>query len=462
MMKSLSIALPVVLVAGVATGLLVRPALEGLLATPEEDPHVHETASAEPDHLPLSFEAVQNLGLQAEPVTLSDFVVVRRMPGEIIEAPGLSSQKIAAPVSGKIARLFAAPGMSIQPGDPLLELEIIDDELMQAQLQLLELQTKHEINSAELKRLGPLADSGGIAGRKLLDLEYDLKQIKASLSRTRQELAMRGLSDEQIAKIENSGQAIKRLRISVPPLGAIEGEDSSASLAELAKVKDSLALETLLVEVGQNVTRGEGLASLEVHGLLMVCGHAFESDVDLVSKIATSGEEISIEFGVTDEGKVEPGFRIQHVAGHVDEVTQTYHYFIPLENEVVRESKNALGQVFRTWRYKVGQRVHTLIPAERLAGQIVLPRDAVVQDGPEYYVFREIPFDVLEAEHGVYMEMERVPVKVVSRDTNLVAIDPSGQLKPGDRVAMGSAYKLLLAFKAQQEGGGSGHDHHHH
>lgn len=456
--------MPFVLIAGLACGLLIRPALDGLLFTSTaEDPHDHEAEQEDDhaDHLPLSFEAVQNLGLRAEPVELSSFEIVRRMPGEIIEAPGLSSQKIAAPVSGKIARLFAAPGMSVHSGDPLLELEIIDDELMQAQLRLLELLTKHEITTAELERLNPLAESGGIAGRKHLELGYELKQIDASLSRTRQELAMRGLSSEQIARIETSGKAITKLRVSVPPIGGIDEDDEAVALADLANLQDSLALESLSVEVGQNVVRGEALASLEVHGLLMMCGHAFESEIDLISQIASSRQPISLEFGVTDKGTVESGFHIQHVAGHVDEVTQTYHFFVPLDNQVVRESKNPLGQIYRTWKYNVGQRVHALVPSEQLEQQIVLPREAVVQEGPEYYVFREMEFDLLEAEHGVYMELERVPVKVVARDTNQVALDPGGQLKPGDHVAMNDAYKLLLALKAQQEGGGSAHDHGH-
>ncbi len=469
--------IPLMLAVGTITGLLVRPSLErvlGRVATvPEDDHHSHDVHADEhdehdeheEDHLPLSFEAVQNLNLRVKPVTLSDFTEFRRMPGEIIEYAGLSSRKVAAPVSGKVVRLFASPGVSIAPGEALLEFEIIDDELMAAQLRLLELLTDQQIAAEELQRLTPLAESGGIAGKKKIELEYRKRELAASLSRTRQELAMRGLSAEQIAAIQRTGKAITNLTVVAPPIGSPGDADGGATL-----VKDpvssgetlaaSQSIEDLYVEVGQNVSRGEAVGSLAVHGLLMVCGHAFESDMELVTHVASDDIPVALEFGTSQRATVEHGFRIQNTAGHVDETTQTFRFFIPIENEVVRESQDSLGRTYRTWRYKVGQRVHVLIPTERLSDQIVLPREAVVQVGLEHFAFREITNDHAAANESIYMEMEPVPVRIETRNKESYVISPGGQLKVGDRVAVNAAYKMHLALKSQQEGGGL-HDHGH-
>lgn len=465
--------LPFVLLAGLAIGLMVRPSVDHLLGLTiaddhdDHDPHAgHNHADEEEDHdedhLDLSFEAVQNLNLLIRPAELSDFTQVRRMPGEILESPGLSSRKIAAPVSGRIAKLFAAPGMSVEPGGPLVEIEIIDDQLMQAQLKLLELLTEQEIAAAELKRLTPLADSGGVVGRKKLETEYRLKEVEASLSRTRQELAMRGLSQSQIDSVERSRTTITRLVASVPSVDAATTAGDAPSTSERDEIVESLAMEDLLVEVGQNVARGDAVATLAVHNLLLVCGHAFESEVDLVTQIAADKQPIAMELGDSEQAEALTGFTIQHVAGHVDERSQTYHFFVPLSNQVVSESTNSLGNTFRTWKYKVGQRVHILAPAEQFEQQIVLPREAVVEEGADFFVFREI--DPMQSHpHGdVYSQMEPVAVNVVARDRTRVAIAPGGQLKVGERVAINAAYKMHLALESQRDGGGGGHHGHDH
>lgn len=463
---------PLVLLVGVATGVFVRPTIDRLVASESETddhdhaPPVHEDDEHPEDHLPLSFEAVQNLKLRIQPIELTDFTETRRMPGEIIESPGLSSLKVAAPVSGRVAQVFASPGVSIAPGDKLLELEIIDDDLMQAQLRLLELSTDDNITSAEIKRLEPLAESGGIAGKKMLDLQYKKQEITASLSRARQELAMRGLAADQIETIEQSGMAIQMLTVVAPPIGRTANSDGATAPGATSptvrkQLESTMAMEDLHVEIGENVTRGRELCSLAVHGLLMVCGHAFENDVDWVSQIAAENAAISIEFGASEQAIVESGFHIQHLSGHVDQQTQTFHFFIPLANEMVRDSQDSLGRVFRTWRYKVGQRVHVLVPTNRLQSQIVLPREAVVQVGPEYFVFREVQDDNEAHANGIYMEMEPVPVRIETRSKGSYVIKPGGQVHVGDPVAVNAAYQMHLALKAQKEGGGGAHDHGH-
>jgi multidrug efflux pump subunit AcrA (membrane-fusion protein) len=486
--------LPVVMVIGLTAGLMLRPSVDVLIesdassheeATSAEDGHddhepEDEHEEHEDDHVPLSHQAYQNLKLTVSTIELSDHTQSLRMPGEITEFPGLSAHVVSAPVSGRVTKLHVSPGVSLAAGEPLFELEIIDDELMQAQLRLLELLTKQEIVASELARLAPLTSSGAVAGRQRLEREYEQREIKASINQTKQELGMRGLSSEQLDGIAQSKQVIAAITVCTPQLNlsplqkrpdetsmAGWNSDTAYSSSQPAFNGDP-SIEKLFVDTGATVTRGAQVCSLANHGLLLVCGHAFENEIDIVSRLIGQDTPVAIEFGIVGDGEFLEGLRVQHVAGHVDETSQSFHFYVPLQNDVVKTSKDAIGRRFCTWRHKVGQRVHVLVPTEKIRDQFVLPADAVVQEGPEAFVFRE--HIEASAEHvdehaddheDVFIEFEPVHVTIVARDKSVVVVAPGEELAIGDRVAMNSAYQLHLALKSQQEGGG-GHHHHHH
>ena len=478
------VVIPLALVVGVLTGLLIRPTIDRLMAFGVDHPDAHEEEDAldhedeEEEHIALSLQAYQNLQLDVGTVELSDHTHMLRMPGEIIEYTGFSTQQVAAPVSGRVERLYVSPGISVRKNVPLCELVIVDDHLEQAQLRLLGYLTKQEIVEAELERLAPLASSGSVAGRKQLEWEYQQKELNSSLSRAKQELVIRGLSDAQVEEIIATRRAITSLTVKTPtPAGdalQVRGVSSEVRLAawkESATDESDLTVEQLFVESGQNVNRGDPLCSLAAHGVLSICGHAFENEIDVVSQLAKAQGAVTVEFGSGDHTTLRPNLNIQYVDSHVDEETQAYRFYVPLPNEVVAESTDSLGRRFRTWKYKVGQRIHILIPAYELAGQIVVPRDAVVREGPDAYVFREHReeeqqdeglsgrSELEEAHQDAFIEFEPVPVTIVHQDRSHVAIAPNEKLAEGDRIAVNSGYQLLLALKHQQSGGGQ---HHHH
>ena len=489
-MRTLVFLIPVVLSIGLITGFLMRPVVELLVfGQPEsevEDEDDHEDAAEEEkqeeeEHIALTKQAFQNLGLSISAVKLSDYTAYLRMPGEIVESPGVSVQTVAAPVSGRVSRLFTTPGISVSEGVSLCELQIVDDQLEEAQLRLLELLTKSEIVDAELTRLAPLTSTGSVAGRRQLEFEYQKKELESSLSRTRQELGIRGLSKEQIESILKTQRAITTFTVRTPKsVGASQqsrvAEQTGTHLAnwstELPDQTD-LTVEKLLVEAGQNVSRGDPICTMAAHGLLSICGHAFENEIAVITQRAADDKSIAVEFGIGERTSVKEGLKIQYVASHVDETTQSFRFFVPLPNEVVTESTDHLGRQFRTWKHKVGQRVHLLVPNREVSNQIVVPRDAVVREGPDAFVFREhieeendAPTSDDDQVHGdedehenVFIELEPVPVTVLYQDRSKTVIKPQEDLKVGDRIAMGSGYQLLLALKNQESGGG--HHHHH-
>ena len=81
----------------------------------------------------------------------------------------------------------------------------------------------------------------------------------------------------------------------------------------------------------------------------------------------------------------------------------------------------------------------------------MLPVEAVVQEGPEAYVYQEI--------QGHF---DRKPVHVEYRDQRFAVIESDGSLFPGDKVAAKGAYQIHLALKNKSGGGPDPHAGHHH
>jgi membrane fusion protein, heavy metal efflux system len=117
---------------------------------------------------------------------------------------------------------------------------------------------------------------------------------------------------------------------------------------------------------------------------------------------------------------------------------------------VVRDHQTADGRRFHSWRFKPGQRVEIEIPVEHWEDRFVLPVDAVVQEGLQWFVYQQVG-DLFE----------RKEVHIEHRDHRWAVVAADGTLATGDLVAAKGAYQIHLALK-QQAGDGGDHAHHHH
>jgi len=91
------------------------------------------------------------------------------------------------------------------------------------------------------------------------------------------------------------------------------------------------------------------------------------------------------------------------------------------------------------------------VPVERWEDRIVLPVEAVVQDGVDWFVFRQSG-----------ERFQRKAVHVEYRDQQWAVIEKDGTLSPGDVVAASGAYQMHLALKNKAGGGVDPHAGHHH
>ena len=132
----------------------------------------------------------------------------------------------------------------------------------------------------------------------------------------------------------------------------------------------------------------------ERHPFLHIRGQAFESDLKFITRLAEKDWRVTAEFGHQHQGDhkhliVRDQLRLLRMDNHVDPETQTFSFYLPLENEVVQDLGDGDQTVFRQWQFKPGQRVHLRIPVERWEQQMKLPIDAVAVEGPNAIVFRE-------------------------------------------------------------------------
>lgn len=452
---------------------------------PADDHAAHDHAAHEATdslgHISLSEQARRNLKLEIGEVKLEDYWRTVSIPGTVAEEPGHCERRISTTVNGIVLKVHALQGQTVKPGDPLFDIQPTSDLLTNAQASLLKTLQDIELIDAELRRLKPLFGTGSLPENQLIAKEAEKKRLDSTRLIQMQELLVRGLGPEQIQKIVETRTLIRQFTVRVPQGDdAAETPDDQTSPETARKnsdarhlqpvslraeapstphlkehVHDSLySVESLNVSLGKLVQPGEELCQLASHTVLLIEGQAFERESALVTRALQQAWPISVVF---ETGESQPlirkNLKILYIDNTIDDVHRTLKFFVPLANEVVRDNPGANGLMYRTWRFKPGQKVRLLLPVEHLTERIVLPADAVVKEGPDAYVFRQ---------NGKLME--EVPVTIEHLDPREVVLKNDGSLFEGDEVARNQAYQLHLALK-KAEGGGvdmhAGHDHSH-
>ena len=401
--------------------------------------HDHHDHAAE-DSIAVSFQARRSIGLRVGDVALSTFRRTITVPGMVVERRGRSRFNAIAPMTGYLTKILVTEGEAVAPEQPLFEVRITHEELVGAQTDLLRTAAEIDVVQREIARLEGIGPEGLIPTKVILERKYELQRLEAVQLAQRQALLLHGLTESQVEGIVTGRRLLGSLVVRAPgPLGSEQGGGT-------------LLVQELAVDRGQHVTAGDTLAVLVDHGGLLVEGDAFEQDIPQITAAAATGQPITaVVDAPRGTGDRVAGLRIAYLADRVAAESRTLRFFVTLPNEIVGPPRTEGTSRFVTWRYKPGQRMQLEVPVEEWRERIVLPVDAVAQDGVENYVFRS---------HGGHFD--RLPVQVEHRDPHWVVIANDGKLLPGDRVAMSAAQQLQLAFKNKSGGGIDPHAGHSH
>lgn len=432
---------------------LGAPAVESADAHAEESDHAaHDHAGHQDgDSIELSKQAQANIGLKLGKVQLSTFPRTIIIPGILVEQPGRSTSAVTAPLTGIVTRIYPTQGEAVRPGQKLFDLQLTHEELVQGQGDFLRVAEELDVIENEIRRLEKIAVDGGIPGRQVLERQYERQNKQAVLRAQHQALLLHGLTEAQVQKILKTRTLFKELTVSVPEEAELETKSTGAVDGKPGR-QPLFEIQELRVTRGQSVTAGDTLMVLTDHAELFVEGNAFDKDVISVNKAVEA--EWPVTAILETEGAAPQkiaDLRILYVAGRVDSESRTFRFYLSLPNKLVRDATQGEGRRFISWRFRPGQRVQLSVPVEQWKDRIVLPVDAVAQDGVETYVF---------SPNGGHFD--RRPVHVEYRDRFSVVIANDGSLFPGDEVAVSGAQQMQLALKNKAGGGVDPHAGHNH
>lgn len=418
----------------------------------DEDGHDHASESLGqkvPDHKHVEAEAVklstaaqENVGLRLAAVELKPFERTITVPAMVVERPGRSSSQVASPLTGVVTRVWPLQGETVMLGQPLFDLRLTHEEVVEAQAEFLKTAEELDVVQLEIDRLEKVAADGVVSGKTLLERKYEQQKLRAAQRSQRQRLLLHGLSAQQTDDILAKRTLLSELTITAPKQPSEAAKDASAGVLQVQELK---------VENGQHVKAGDPLCVLADHSELYVQGKAFEQDAPVLNKAADNNWRLSAVIDADGQGRqTVTDLRLLYVANKVEPESRAFLFYVQLPNKLVR-NQEIDGHRFSAWQFKPGQRVGLLVPVERWADRIVLPINAVVQDGPESYVF--------EKNDGHF---DRRSVRVEYRDEYSAVLANDGALTLGKMVIVSGAYQVHLAMKNKAGGAPDPHAGHNH
>lgn len=427
----------------------------------------------EANSIELSEQARRSLEIQTDVLELGSFVRYISVPATIVDWPGRTHVNIAAPLTGTVTSLHVTSGETVSSGTPLYTLRLTHQDLVQNQSIFLQTLGKADVERREVSRLSEIAQSGAIARKSLLERQYELDRLQAELRAQRESLLLHGLSEAQVAEIEQTRRLIREITVYAPflhedrslhddalphpvaqsPVQQAEllSSQQSPGPTDVPHVDTRFVVAELAARRGQSVTTGDTLVVLANYASLLAEGHAFQQDAEVLTAAARNDWPVQaiLEKGDKPHAVIN-GLSIAYVGGEVQEVSRALPFYVPLENEVVEQEQRG-EHLYATWRFKPGQRLRLRVPVEEVEGTFVLPVSAIAKEGAERYVF---------VENGDHFD--RRPVEVVLRDQLTVAVANDGSLLPGETVALSGAHQLQMALKNKAGGGVDPHAGHNH
>lgn len=445
----------------------------------ESDPHGDDHAGhdhgdhTDHDSIAVSPQARANLGLKTQRVTTDTYTRYIEVPAVVTAWPGQTHVSVTSPLTGVIHSINVARGELVRSGAALFTLRLTHQDLVNTQESFLTQLGQLDVEQKEIERLTSISNSGAIAGKTRLAREYERDKLMAGIRAARQAMLLHGLTEQQINEIETTRTLIREVIVYAPlvhednslhheSLGAANERLANSPVARLASMQppviphpNHIDVEFLVSELdtrrGEAVVAGQQLAQLSDYSRLLIEGHAYQRDGDALRDASAGKGDVQAVFDQSgDDVEIIEGLQIASIGNEIRRDSRSLPFYVGLTNRIERSEIRG-NKRFASWRYKPGQRLTVRLPVGQIENAIVVPKDAVAQEGPERYVF---------VENGDHFD--RIPVQVLARDLVHVAIANDGQIWPGQRIAVNGAHQLQMAMKNQAGGAIDPHAGHNH
>ena len=395
----------------------------------------------------LTPQARRNIGLETKALVTATAWKVIELPGVVVDRPGVSDRGVTAPIAGTIVKVQAFPGTTVAPEAALFTIRLVSDSVHKSQLELFKATKEIEIAQRQRRRLDELALSGAVPQARLYEIENQLDRMQATVEAYRQDLVARGLS---IASIDAAaaGEFVTEIVVRAPADQSLADATAHAAGAGAENVPFAFEVHSLDVELGQHVEAGTVLMHLADHRTLLIEGRGFKDDMPMVQEAARQGLGIEIDADEPD-ASTWPAFPgtlpIDHISNTVDPATRTFAFFLALTNQWHTYPQQDETRVL--WRFRPGSRLRLRVAADRMDDVFVVPRDAVVREGPRAFVFRQSRDFVLRSQDALF---ERTEVHIVHEDRLTSVLANDGSLRSGSRIAQSGAAAIDRIWKSQR------------
>jgi RND family efflux transporter MFP subunit len=185
-------------------------------------------AEASPDVVvTLTPEAAQRAGIVLAPVTTGRDTATLRLPG-VVEPNAYKQVTVTPLVGGRVTRVLAELGQSVQRGQPLAE--IFSPELAETETRFVSARAELDAHERELQRTEKLVEIGSASRQELerLHAEHTAKLTAVESARSRLELL--GLSASTIANLGPGKDVGATTTVSAPIAGVVTERAANAGL----------------------------------------------------------------------------------------------------------------------------------------------------------------------------------------------------------------------------------------
>ncbi len=395
----------------------------------------------------LTPQARRNIGLETKALVTATAWKVIELPGVVVDRPGVSDRGVTAPIAGTIVKVQAFPGTTVAPEAALFTIRLVSDSVHKSQMELFKATKEIEIAQRQRRRLDELALAGAVPQARLYEIENQLDRMQATVEAYRQDLVARGLS---IASIDAAaaGEFVTEIVVRAPADQSLADATAAGAGAGAENVPFAFEVHSLDVELGQHVEAGTVLMHLADHRTLLIEGRGFKDDMPMVQEAARQGLGIEIDADEPD-ASTWPAFPgtlpIDHISNTVDPATRTFAFFLALTNQWHTYPQQDETRVL--WRFRPGSRLRLRVAADRMDDVFVVPRDAVVREGPRAFVFRQSRDFVLRSQDALF---ERTEVHIVHEDRLTSVLANDGSLRSGSRIAQSGAAAIDRIWRSQR------------
>lgn len=174
--------------------------------------------------LALSATDFERLGVEFGMPVPAESTEVGSGPAEVV-IPPTQQVVVGATVSGVLSRLLVAEGESVSAGQAIAEIE--SPELLVLQRAYVNSVAANELAQVQLQRDRGLREEGIIAERRLQETTAAATTATVALDQSRQQLALAGMSENQLQKLASQQRLSSSLILRSPIDGVIVSQLSS-------------------------------------------------------------------------------------------------------------------------------------------------------------------------------------------------------------------------------------------